>query len=128
MAVANNESFVPPSSPLQGGVIVTFDVVGEEFKVWITNPDTIQQSWDLLTGKSKANIPIGKILTGSGKGNHNAPYTWHLDPQNIKLAEQTIELCDAIPSHVEANRDEFINTVQQYCPWSAKIVDVKDFR
>lgn len=36
MTVANNESFVPSSSILQGGVLATFDVVGKQFKAWIT--------------------------------------------------------------------------------------------
>jgi len=26
-----------------GGVLATFDVVGERFKVWVTNPETVQQ-------------------------------------------------------------------------------------
>lgn len=86
---------------LSGGIIATFDVVGEQFRVWVTNPETIQQIRDLEAGRSEANIPIGRILRGPGAGGHNAPWSWHLDPEDISMAEMTIEVCDARPSYVE---------------------------
>ncbi len=120
---------VPPSAPaLRGGVLATFDVVGDQFKVWVTNPEAIQQILDLRDGKSEANIPNGRILRGQGEANHNAPYAWHLDPQEIEMAEMTIEVCDAEPSYVEANVAEFVDNVKRYCPWSAKLVSVQDLR
>lgn len=113
---------------LDGGVLATFDVVGEEFKVWVTNSDTIEQILALESGESLANIPSGRILRGAGEDDHNAPWTWHLDPEDIEMAEMTIEVCDAVPSYVEANVDEFVDVVQRYCPWSAALVSVEDFR
>jgi hypothetical protein len=44
-------------------------------------------------------------------------------PSN-RMAEFTIELCDALQSHVEANRDEFVDKVGRNCPWSARLADV----
>jgi hypothetical protein len=113
---------------LKDGILVTFDVVGEQFKVWITNPNTIEQVKDLQAGKSKATIPNGRIHRDSGECDHNAPYRWHLDPQEIVMAEVAIEVCDARPSYVEAHVDEFVDTVTRFCPWSTKLVSVEDLR
>ena len=113
---------------LRGGVLATFDVGGERFQVWVTNPQTIRQILDLWTGASEASIPNGRILRGRGRGRHNAPWHWHLDPRDIAMAELSIELCDARPSYVEANRDEWIAQVGRYCPWAAQLVDLQDRR
>jgi len=113
---------------LDGGVLATFEVVGEEFKVWVTNAGTIEQILALEAGESQANIPNGRILRGAGVDDYNAPWSWHLDPEDIEMAEMTIELCDAAPSYVEDNVDEFVDVVQRYCPWNAQLVEVEDFR
>ena len=113
---------------LRGGILARFDVAGERFRVWVTNPGTIRQILDLRDGKSQATIPNGRILRGPGRGRHNRPWHWHLDPQDIAMAENTIEVCDALPSYVEANRDEYVDNVGRYCPWSARLVGVKDHR
>ena len=113
---------------LEGGVLATFDVGGETFKVWVTNPTTIEQLEALEAGLSTANIPIGDIEYGPGAANHNAPWSWHYDPENIEMAEVTIELCDAMPSYVEANLAEFVETIGSYCPWGAVLVDLVDYR
>ena len=83
---------------------------GERFRAWTTNPKTIQDLHK-LQGTSTASIPNGRILYGSGRARHNAPYHWHLDPQDIAMAELAIELCDALPSYVEENLDEFVGMV-----------------
>ena len=113
---------------LQGGILATFSVEGETFKVWITNAQTIHQVLDLRDGKSQANIPNGPLLAGPGESTHNEPWTWHLDPDATAMAEATIEVCSGLPSFVEADLNEWINNVGQYCPWSAALVKVEDFR
>lgn len=113
---------------LQGGVLATFDVDGETFKAWVTNPQTIDQLLALQAGESAANIPNGRLLDGPGQANHNAPWTWHLDPQDIEMAEVTVEVCDGRPSYVEENKAEFIETIGRYCPWGAKLVTLEDRR
>ena len=112
---------------LKGGALATFEVEGERFRVWTTNPQTIHDLHELLQGTSTANIPNGRILRGAGRARHNAPYHWHLDPQDIAMADATIELCDALPSYVEENVDEFVERVRRYCPWAAKLVELQDF-
>jgi hypothetical protein len=118
----------PTPNPLASGILATFDVVGERFKVWVTNPETIEQILELESGDATASIPNGRVLRGPGQGEHNAPWSWHLDPQQIMMAEFTIELCDGLPSFVESEVGYFVDTVGQYCPWSARLVEVRDCR
>ncbi len=117
-----------PGDELSGGVLATFDVEGEVFRVWVTNAGTIAQLFDLGDGQSAANIPIGPLLAGPGRGDHNSPWSWHLDPAETTMAELTIELCSGLPSFVEANLDVWLNDVGSYCPWSAELAGLQDFR
>ncbi len=117
-----------PGDELSGGVLATFDVQGEVFQVWVTNAGTIGQLFDLADGLSVANIPIGPLLAGPGRGDHNAPWSWHLDPAETSMAEATIELCSGLPSFVEADLDVWLNDVGSYCPWSAELAGLQDFR
>lgn len=113
---------------LDGGIVATFTNQDETFRVWITNETTIQQVLALQAGTSDANIPNGKILHGPGVADHNEPWSWHLDPEDIEMADLTIEVCDGRPSYVEENVDEFVDVVDRYCPWGAELVDVEDYR
>jgi len=115
------------TNALKGGALATFEVEGERFRVWTTNPQTIHDLHELQQGTSTANIPNGRILRGPGRASHNAPYHWHLDPQDITMAEVAIEFCDALPSYVEENVEEFVGRVGRYCPWSAKLVELRDY-
>jgi hypothetical protein len=115
------------TNSLTGGVLATFEVEGERFRVWTTNPQTIHDLRELQQGTSTANIPNGRILRGPGRARHNAPYHWHLDPQDIAMAEVAIEVCDGLPSYVEENVEEFVERVGRYCPWNAKLVELRDF-
>jgi hypothetical protein len=119
---------VPGNAQLGDGLLATFDVDGERFRVWVTNLETIQQILDLQAGNSQASIPNGRILRGPGLGGHNLPWNWHLDPERIEMAEMTIELCDGLPSYVNENVEEFVVVVGRYCPWSAQLVEVRDLR
>ncbi len=111
------------ASEEEAGIIATFDVVGEQFKVRIENPTTIAQVRALERGESTATIPNGRLLRGA---DGNAPWSWHLDPNDIEMAEAAIELCDGTPSTVEADLDRWIDEVGRYCPWSAELVGVEE--
>jgi hypothetical protein len=102
-------------------------VEGERFRAWTTNPRTIQDLHELQQGTSRASIPNGSILRGPGRADHDAPYHWHLDPQDIAMAEVAIEPCDALPSYVEENVEEFVERVGRYCLWAARLVELQDF-
>lgn len=125
------DSPTEPSDPapgLRGGALATFDVSGERFRVWLADPAAIETVLLVRDGRSGATIPVGPLRRGSGPGAHNAPWSWHLDPADVRMAEVTIELCDGRPSYVEAHLDEFIATVGQYCPWGARLIAVDDRR
>jgi hypothetical protein len=111
---------------LAGGILVTFDVVGESYHIFITNQETIAQVFAMQRGESKAKIPSGRLVRGPVS--YNLPWSWHIDSEDIHMAEVTIELCDGTPSQVEANLDYCVNTVKYFCPWSAKIVSIDDYR
>ena len=116
-----------PDEALQGGILATFRVSQEEFRIWVTNEQTIQQILDLRDGKSSANIPNGALHEGEGLADHNAPWLWHVDPVDIEMAEFTIEVCDGRPSLVDSLLDDYLR-VGRFCPWGAQLVGVKDLR
>lgn len=116
-----------PGDGLHGGVLVAFQVSGEQFRVWVTNDDTIEQILDLRDGLSNANIPNGRLRTGPGTADHNAPWSWHLDAEDIQMAEFAIEVCDGRPSLVDSLLDDYL-TVGRFCPWGAELVSVDDRR
>jgi hypothetical protein len=118
----------PTSPELLGGILATFEVSEEQFSVFVTNADAISQILALDAGTSDANIPNGKLLHGSGTAGHNEPWSWHLDPEDIEMAETTIEICDGRPSLVEDDVDEWVDTVGRFCPWGAEFVSIEDFR
>ena len=59
---------------------------------------------------------------------HNTPWAWHIDPQEVGLAEFTIELCDGTPQFVEDELGYWLNTVERFCPWTAKLMKIDDYR
>jgi hypothetical protein len=116
-----------PTYPgLEDGVLATFDVNGERYSIFITNTQTIDQVIALWNGQSTANIPSGRVIKGQAV--YNKPWSWHIDPEDIAMAEATIELCDGVPSYVEAHLDDWIANVGYFCPWSAELVALKDYR
>ena len=121
-------SATAPSSALRGGVLATFRTKNQTFKVFVTRPSTIDALYALQRGQATASIPNGRILRGAGAGSHNAPYTWHLDPTDVEMADATIELCDGTPSYVEAHLTEYVDVIGRYCPWGATLVTLQDFR
>lgn len=115
------------SAVLKGGVLATFAVGREHFQVWVTNEQSIWDLYQLKRGESTANIPNGRILKGSGRAAHNVPYSWHLSPTDTTMADFTTEVCDAQPSYVEEHLGEFINNVERYCPWQARLVKLRNY-
>jgi hypothetical protein len=44
------------------------------------------------------------------------------------MSDLTIEHCSGLPSFVEADLDVWLNNVGSYCPWSAELAGLQDFR
>jgi len=103
----------------------TFRVEDETFKVRVTNPETIEDLVDVWQRVSAATIPNGVLRSGPGEGNHNEPWSWHLDPEDVEMAEVTIEVCSGRPSDVEADLNYWLNDVGRFCPWSAELILLK---
>lgn len=111
---------------LSGGILVTFDVVGEEYSIFITNNQTIEDVFAVQRGESQATIPNGLLVEGAVF--YNEPWSWHIDSEDIEMAEMTIELYDGLPSFVESELEYWLETVHRYAPWSAAIKAIEDFR
>jgi hypothetical protein len=58
----------------------------------------------------------------SGNGGHNKNWSWHFTPDKWTLAEMSVELCDGISSHVEADLSYWLNTVGSFCPWNSYVL------
>ena len=123
-----NEQPEPTVSALAGGVLATFSVQNERFRVWVTNPDTIRQLQALEAGNSEAKVPNGKLLSGPGQGDHNVPWKWHLDPVDTKMTATADKDCDVAPTTLAEDLDEYINNVGRYCPSGVELLILIDYR
>ncbi|HUF71163.1 MAG TPA: hypothetical protein VMM79_21115 [Longimicrobiales bacterium] len=100
---------------------VTFviEVVDEHFTVRATELDAIADlEQRRLSGQT--GVITGDLVTGDG--GFNSPWSWHIEPGTVEVADLAIELCDGRPSMVEADIDYWINTVGRFCPWSARVI------
>lgn len=102
-----------------GGVLFTIDVLGEQFQVLVLDEARIRSLEGRLANGTTGVIG-GHLLPGDG--GFNTPWSWHLDPATVYVADTAIELCDGRPSMVEENLGYWLGTVKQYCPWGAKVV------
>jgi hypothetical protein len=106
-----NGSSTPP-------VVVTFEVAGDErFKALLTDPADIDLARRLLDGEDVPSIPNGRVLRETGV---NEGWHWSLDPNDFSFGNETIEVCDGLPSDIEAE----VVTGDHYCPWSAVVIAV----
>jgi hypothetical protein len=112
---------VGSASPGQtaGPVVVTFEVAEDErFKALLVEPADIDIVRRLLAGQEAPSIPNGRVIRETGV---NTGYSWSLDPTDIEFADVTVEVCDGLPSDVEAGTI----SDDRYCPWSAVVVAVE---
>lgn len=103
------------AEPSDGAAQFVVDVDGERFVLRSTDPDTILQLRAVQRGE-RSGFPIGPLRRGDG--GFNAPWSWHLDPAETRVAEVAIEVCDGRPTYVEANLADF----PSYCPWGARAI------
>src|SRR5687768_4185387 len=91
---------VGPSAP-SGRVVVTLQVADEQYRIELSDPADIEIARKLLSGEEAPGIPNGIVVRG-GPG-VNTGYSWHIDPGSVEFADVTTEVCDGLPSDVEAN-------------------------
>jgi hypothetical protein len=63
-------------------------------------------------------FPNGRLHTGNG--GHNARWSWHL--RDLHYGAVAIDACDGRPSMVEADLSYWLDRVERFCPWSARVV------
>jgi hypothetical protein len=108
------------SEPSGGFVDFVVSVTDETFVLRVGDPETITAAYDSLRG-ANSRFPIGPLRRGDG--GFNAPWSWHIDPDEARLTEAAIEVCDGRPSYVEAHVEDFLGI--GYCPWGGRIVGVR---
>jgi hypothetical protein len=112
----------PCCQSVPGGLYATFDVGSEVIHVSFTHPDGMAQVRAVWAGTSSATIPNGELVCGAVPW--NPPWHWHMNPESVRMADVTAEVCDGEPSYVEANCATF--GAGRYCPWAAAITDLRD--
>ena len=120
VAGCSDDKAADEAATVNAPAVVTFRVAGdEEFKVELATEELVDHAKALLDGESVAAIPIGTVVRDDP--GVNTDWSWHIDPATFSFAEATVEVCDGLPSHVE---DQTV-TSPDYCPWSAKVVDLQ---
>jgi hypothetical protein len=115
-----------PGSVLpRSGMYVTFDVGGQSYRALITRPSAMNHVLSFARGESSGKIPNAPLLRG---GDFNSPWSWHVDGSRLEFADFTIEACDGTPQQVEEELDRWIEQIQRFCPWSARITEALDCR
>lgn len=99
------------------------EVSGETFVVRVTDADQAQQLEARLTSGEEG-VLSGELAAGDG--GYNAPWSWHMIPSMVHAPDVAIELCDGRPSMVEEDLDYWLETVERFCPWGAKVVERLD--
>jgi len=106
-----------------GGALIEFGVVDDTITVWIENEAFITEAQRLLAA-DETRVPVFNTLVDGG--DCDAQWSWHPDPNDVEFADFTIELCDGLPSYIEQNKQEWFDTVGNWCPWSAVVVSVTE--
>ena len=108
-----------PTGP-PGIAAFTLEVSGERFVVWVDTQEQVETMQARLASGEEG-VVSGELRAGDG--GYNDPWSWHLDPASVHAPDLAIELCDGRPSMVEADLDYWLETVGQFCPWGARVVE-----
>ena len=112
VACSNGES---PTEPL--GQLFTVEVVGERFRMMVTDAETIRLARENYEGKNQK-FPLGQIQPGNS--GINQPWSWSYIPDSVRMVDNAIEVCDGRPSYVNEHISEYMTV--GYCPWGARVV------
>ena len=96
------------------------EVSGERFVVEVITQAQVDELEARLASGVQG-VVNGDIV--SGDGGYNQPWSWHMVPSTVHTADASIELCDGRPSLVEADLDYWLESVGQFCPWGARVVE-----
>jgi hypothetical protein len=96
------------------------EVSGEHFVIQVESPAQVSALETRLASGAEGVIS-GQLV--SGDGGFNAPWSWHMAPATVEAPDLAIEVCDGRPSMVEADLPYWLDTVGQFCPWGARVVE-----
>ncbi|MDQ3968488.1 MAG: hypothetical protein M3275_08850 [Thermoproteota archaeon] len=114
-------NIIPSPSEIRGKSFILQTANGDNFKVYATDPEAIQLLTDNYYSLNNMFV-MGRLVIGNG--GFNSPWSWHLDPDHVTMAEFAIELCDGTPSEVEHNLPYWLFQVETFCPWSSKVIEI----
>jgi hypothetical protein len=114
-------NIIPSPSEIRGKLFILQTANGDNFKVYATDPEAIQLLTDNYYGLNNMFV-MGRLVIGNG--GFNSPWSWHLDPDHVTMAEFAIELCDGTPSEVEHDLPYWLFQVETFCPWSSKVIEI----
>ena len=118
----------PLATPADG-VIGIFDVDGEQFRVWVTDDQTISDLEAMEAGQLQGHFPYGPFSDDPpDEGAANVPWDWHLDPVETEMVDSAPAACDATPSEVQASSEWFQSEIGTYCPSGAELIELHDYR
>ncbi len=114
-AVACDNDPTNPEAPAR----YTVEVSGERFVVEVSTASQIAEM-EARLASGAVGVINGQLAAGTA---YNHPWSWHFDPATVHAVDLSIELCDGRPSMVEADLDYWLDTVGQFCPWGATVVN-----
>ncbi len=110
----------------KGGALIVLEVAGnEKLTIWSTVDEFIDEAKRLKTAGEQRVPMFLEVLEGV---DCDGAYTWHVNPEKMSFADVTTEVCDGTPSYLEQHKQEWIQTVGNYCPWSTKVASIDDRR
>jgi len=107
--------------------LVTVTTFDGSFVVRVSDPVLLAQIEGVVAGTLPQMGVIGDWVTGNGGYNRDAdgtPWSWHLAESSVFLSEGALEICDGLPSTIEA-RVNLGSSFRRYCPWSGILGNVR---
>jgi hypothetical protein len=79
-----------------------------------------------LLGEGVGRVPLfHEVVRGT---DCDAQWSWHVRHDSAEWADLTIEVCDGCPWFVEEELDYWVESMESYCPWDARVEAVDDRR
>ncbi|MGH7503476.1 MAG: hypothetical protein ACREL7_17255 [Longimicrobiales bacterium] len=103
--------------------VFVIDVEGQQFRIRASGASVIA-ALEARRASGEEGVILGSLVEGDG--GFNQPWSWHLDPATIEVADVAIEVCDGTPDMVEDDLNYWLDTVQTYCPWGAEVIAIEN--
>lgn len=108
-----------------GGALITFAICERTLTLWSTAGPFVDDAVAMLASGEERIPAFDELVDGT---DCDAQWSWHADPAAMSFVDLAIELCDGCPFHIEEDKAYWLDTVGQYCPWTARVTAVDDRR